>query len=132
MATEALEPIDVESALATDLRDAGVEMTSPPVPEDLGASLPLAQAMRVGGSRINPYVDSHTVTISVWAGTWASAMGAADRLAGAVARLPQTAGTSVHWRESAITLLPHIAPDPAHPTIPRVQLTAQVTCRATI
>lgn len=126
-----LEPVDVESALSQDLASSGVDTIAPPVPESLGESLPLAMAARIGGSRVNPYVDSHSVTFSVWAPTWAAAMGAADRLAGAVSRLPSTAGTSVHWREAAITLLPHIAPDPAHPTIPRAQFTATVACRTT-
>ncbi|MDN0055624.1 MULTISPECIES: hypothetical protein [Collinsella] len=131
MATEALEPVDVESALAADLAASGITVTAPPVPEELGERLPLASALRIGGTRINPYVDSHSVTFSVWAGTWASAVATADRLAGAVARLPQTEGSSVHWREASITLLPHIAPDPAHPTVPRAQFTATVTCRTT-
>ena len=107
-------------------------MLAPPAPDDIGAALPTACVTRDGGSRINIVVDSHSVTVSVWASTWADAMREADRLAGAVARLPMTRGTSTQWRTADITSLPSLAPDPMNPEIPRAQFTATVTCRATI
>ena len=127
----ALEPIDVEEALSRDLSTTGCPVAPPPVPETLGEVLPRAEVRRDGGVRMNPVMDSHDVTVSVWAPTWAQATGEADRIAGAIARLAATEGTSVQWRTSSVTGLPFAAPDPAHPTIPRVQLTANVTCRAT-
>lgn len=126
-----LEPIDVEEAIAADLTSPDVTVFPPPVPEDLGSTLPIAVVKRDGGARSNPYVDSHNLTISVWGGTWASAMQAANALAGSIARLPQMSGTSVHWRSSDITGLPANSPDPSHPSIPRVQFTAAITCRTT-
>lgn len=92
----------------------------------------MAVVERDGGVRVNPYVDQHDVVISVWAATWAEAMVEANRLAGAVCRLPSTAGTATQWRATSITALPYSAPDPTHQDIPRVQLTAAVICRTTI
>ena len=130
MAT-ALEPVDVEELLRLDLTTDACPVFAPPVPDSLGAALPCAMVERDGGQRMNPVMDEHAVTVSVWAATWADAMREADRIAGAVARLPMTPGAQTQWRTADITGLPSSAPDPAHPTIPRVQLTASVTCRAT-
>lgn len=132
METAQLEPVDAEDLLRIDLSTDGVPVCAPPVPDDLGAALPLAMVRRDGGSRMNLVMDQHNVTVSVWADTWADAMANANRLAGAVVRLPMAEGASTQWRTADITGLPSIAPDPAHPTIPRVQFTASVTCRATI
>lgn len=132
MATEALEPVDAEEALSSDLSIEACPVCPPPVPETLGDRLPWALVERDGGVRENPWVDSHNVTVSVWAGTWAEAMREADRLAGAIARLPATGGTSVQWRRADVTGLPSAAPDALHPDIPRVQLTATVYCRTTL
>lgn len=131
MATAPLEPVDAEELLRLDLTTDGCPVSAPPVPADLGAALPRAVVQRDGGQRINPVMDQHLVTVSVWAATWEAAMREANRLAGSIARLPWTAGTSAQWRTAEITGLPTLAPDPAHPTIPRAQLTASVTCRAT-
>ena len=128
---QALEPIDAEDALRLDLTTEACPVTAPPVPDDLGASLPLACVTRDGGQRMNLVVDQHNVTVSVWSSTWAEAMRECDRIAGAVARLPMTAGTSVQWRTADITSLPSLAPDPMNPETPRAQFTATVTCRAT-
>lgn len=132
MATAQLEPVDVEELLRIDLSTDGCPVCAPPVPDSLGESLPLAMVERDGGTRMNIVMDAHNVTVSTWAATWAEAMAAANALAGAIARLPMTEGTSTQWRAADVTGLPSNAPDPAHPTIPRAQFTAQVTCRATI
>lgn len=126
-----LEPVDVEELLRLDLTSDTCPVTAPPVPDDLGATLPVAMVERDGGQRMNLVMDSHAVTVSVWSETWADAMRMADQLAGAIARLPMTENTQTQWRTADVTGLPSNAPDPAHPTIPRVQLTATVTCRAT-
>lgn len=125
----AYDPLDVEDLLARDLAGNGAAVTPPPVPGDLGAELPFAVVERQGGARVNPVLDSHDVTISVWAGTWAAAMSAANALAGAVCRLPAEPDTSAQWRTADLTGLPFNAPDANHQDIPRVQLTATVTCR---
>lgn len=127
----ALEPVDAEDALRLDLSTDGCPVSAPPVPRDLGASLPVAVVQRDGGTRMNPVMDSHNVTVSVWAASWAEATREANRIAGALARLPSTPGTAVQWRTAEITQLPFAAPDPAHPNVPRVQFAASVTCRAT-
>lgn len=132
MATAQLEPVDVEELLRIDLTTEACPVCAPPVPDDLGATLPVAMVERDGGTRMNLVIDAHDVTVSVWGETWAEAMAAANALAGSIARLPMTDGTATQWRTADLTGLPSNAPDPAHPTIPRVQLTAQVTCRATI
>lgn len=132
MATAPLEPVDVEELLRLDLTTDECPVCAPPVPDDLGAVLPIAMVERDGGTRMSLVMDAHDVTVSVWAETWAEAMAAANAIAGAIARLPMTDGTTTQWRTADLTGLPSNAPDPAHPTIPRVQLTAQVTCRATI
>ncbi len=133
MATgQRLDPMDVEELLRIDLTTDECPVSAPPVPPDLGATLPWAVVERDGGQRVNPVLDQHSVTVSVWAATWAEAMAAADRVAGMVAALPGRADASTQWRTAELTGLPSDAPDPAHPTIPRVQMTASVTCRAQI
>ena len=130
MATASLEPLDVEDLLGRDLSTDRCPVAAPPAPDDLGASLPFAMVERDGGTRLNPVVEEHFVTVSAWAASWTDAMACGCALAGAVARLPMATGTAVQWRASSITGLPSNAPDPAHPTIPRVQFTASVACRA--
>ena len=126
-------PVDAEDALRRDLASAsGADVFAPPVPSDLDARAPCAMVERDGGVRINEVMDSHNVTVSVWAGTWAEAMREAGDLAGALARLPSFGGASVQWRTAQLTALPFNATDPAHPDIPRVQFAATATCRATI
>lgn len=128
--TQELEPQDAEALLAADLTSEACPVFAPPVPETLGETLPCAMVERTGGTRTNPVMDSHYVTVHVWAATWADATAQANRLAGAAARLPDTEGTSTQWRTAELTALPYAAPDPEQPSIPRVQLTAALTCRA--
>ena len=130
METASLEPVDVEDLLRIDLSTGSCPVFAPPAPDDLGASLPAAMVERDGGVRMNLVMDSHNITVSVWAATLASAMAEGDRLAGEVARLPMRPDASTQWRSADVTALPSSAPDPLHPTIPRVQFTASVTCRA--
>ncbi len=129
--TQALEPVDAEALLAADLTTEACPVFAPPVPETLGQSLPAALVERTGGTRLNPVMDRHDVTVSVWAATWAEATAQAGRLAGAAARLPGSQGASVQWRACDLTALPFAAPDPQQPALPRVQFTAALTCRAT-
>lgn len=130
--TQPLEPQDVEALLRSDLSTDALPVFAPPVPESLGESLPCAMVERTGGTRLNPVMDAHYVTVCVWARTWAEATAAANRVAGAVVRLPDAPGASTQWRTAELTSLPYAAPDPNQPSIPRVQLTAALTCRATI
>lgn len=118
--------------LCGDLAATGMSAFAPPVPETLGESLPCAMVERTGGTRLNHVMDAHYVTVYVWAATWEAATACANRVAGAIARLPDTAGTSTQWRAAELTSLPYAAPDPNQPSIPRVQMTATLTCRATI
>lgn len=122
------DPVDVEEALAADL-SATVPAFPPPVPADMGAELPCALVQRDGGTRAALVIDTHNVTVSVWAADWAAATEAADALAGAVARLPMERGTPVRWLRAEVTALPFPAPDPDRPGLCRVQLAASVSCR---
>ncbi len=130
MATQALEPVDVEALLVSELARAGLSAFAPPVPRDLAGRVPCVMVERLGGARLNPVMDSHDVVVYAWAGTWAAATELADRAAGALARLPYEGGASAHWRRVDLTSLPYAAPDPDQPETPRVQLTASVRCRA--
>lgn len=132
METTSLEPLDIEEVLQQELNSDACSVFALPVPEDLGATLPCALAERDGGTRMNPFVDMHYVTISVWAETLSQAMREADRLCGVVARLPYTSSELVQWRDASITALPFAARDSRNPTINRVQFTASVTCRTTL
>lgn len=127
----ALEPVDVESFLSADLASETLPVSPPPVSESLGGSLPTAMVERNGGVRLNRVADQHDCTFSVWGATWASAMDAANALAGSVARLPDRADTKTQWRSVEISALPFNARDATHPDIPRVQFTASVICRTT-
>lgn len=130
---QALEPIDVEDALRQELTSDSCVVFAPPVPENLGDALPCALVERDGGTRVNPFVDSHYVTVSVWASSMAQAMSEADRLVGALARLPIEGGTTdIQWRQTSITALPFTTVDSLNPKLSRVQFTASVTCRTTI
>ena len=124
--------MDAEALLCADLAGTGCAVFAPPVPETLGEALPCAMVERTDGARLNPVMDSHCVTLYVWAATWAEATAWANRLAGAIARLPDTPETSTQWRTAELTSLPYAAPDPQQPSIPRAQFTATLTCRATI
>lgn len=124
--------MDAEALLAADLSGERCSVFAPPVPETLGETLPCAMVERTGGTRLNPVMDRHDVAVYVWAGTWAEAMAEANRIAGAIARLPDAPDTSTQWRTAELTSLPYAAPDPEQPSVPRAQFTAALTCRATI
>lgn len=130
MATQALEPVDVEALLVDDLAASGVDAFAPPAPLDLASRVPCAMVERTGGSRLNDVMDAHDVTVQAWGETWAEATALGNRVAGALARLPHETGRSTQWRRANVTALPYAAPDPDQPEIPRVQLSATLCCRA--
>lgn len=127
---------DIEDALRVDLPAAAersrfsIAAAAPPVPEDLGSELPIAIPERVGGQRYSEVLDQHSVSIDVYAATWAQAQAAANNLIGIVSALPYMDGLSAHYLETDITTLPYNNPDPRHEDIPRATFAATVICRA--
>ncbi len=130
MASQALEPVDVEALLVSDLESAGITAFAPPAPQNLAALIPCVMVERQGGARLNHVMDSHDVVVYAWSATWAGATALGDVVAGIIARLPYEDGHATQWRRADLTALPYAAPDPDQPEIPRAQLTASVCCRA--
>lgn len=132
-----LIPIDIEDALRLDLTTAArlggfsFSVAAPPVPTNLGNTLPYAMVERIGGTRDEIVVDTHNVAIDVWANDWAEAQITANKLVGLLCGLPYDDGFLAHdYLSCDINAHPYNNPDPDHQDIPRVSFSAQVLVRA--
>jgi len=126
---------DVEDWLRQDIPAAlqgiySIYGAAPPVPENIGANLPLVIPERIGGNRYSLVIDSHTVAFDVYAHTWAEAQEAAGQVVAAINELPfRTSNAAGVYYSTQITTLPYNNPDPRHPDIPRVSVNASVATR---
>jgi hypothetical protein len=137
-----LVPVDIEDALRVDLADlyerlgiTGVDFSAMPVPATLGdlpATRTLVTIRRVGGSRTSLVVDTHAVSLDVYAGTWAESIAEANRLAGVLCSLPRVDDLSITYHEVEITNQPVELPDTTDPVLPRVRLSASVSVKSDI
>ena len=134
---ELVTPIDIEAAMAGWLESHGVTASAPPLSQDYADRLPFAVVTRTGGSQRTRVLSTHSIDVDVYAGTWAEAQTAANRIAGIVAKAE---AEDLTWVEDGRTLwcpcytsmanLPYNNPDPRHPNVPRVTFSATVTTRA--
>lgn len=120
-------PIDAEYVLSRDL---GTHC--PPIPDDLGATLPYAVATRLPGTRTSLVVDNHPVSVDVYAADEAQAMEAASELLAKACALPTTPGTSIQWLAASVDALPYNNPDPRRPDLARATFEVLLTCRAEV
>jgi len=131
-------PLDVEDVLQRDLNTLATRcglscgISGTPVPNNLGNTLPYAVIYNVGGFRSSKVVDTHAVSIDVYAKRWDLAMTTACKVAGMVEGLVDTDGLSHDYHNTAITALPYNNPDPDHADIPRVSFTADVVLRSAL
>ena len=133
-----IAPHDVEDVLQQDLSTLAAAsglsygISGTPVPSNLGNTLPYVVIYNVGGFRTSRVVDTHAVSIDVYAKRWDLAMDAACKMAGLVENLEDSTGLSLDYHRTAITALPYNNPDPDHADIPRVSFTADVVLRAAV
>jgi len=131
-----LIPLDIEDALRVDVSTAASQggfsfsIAAPPVPANLGASLPYVLVERLGGTRDEVVIDEHIVAVDVWDKDWADAHSVANDVLGVLSALPDTDGLAHDYLEVAVNVLPYDNPDPDHQDIPRVSFTAHVSTRA--
>lgn len=116
-----LIPRDAAAIMAVDIAaTAGIAAAPLPVPEDLGADLPIAIVEPLGGRRSSVVIDRVPMSIEVYASTDAAAQTACARVCGAVASLGDgTAENASHWLSVDVSTLPYNDPDPRHPTLAR-------------
>lgn len=126
-----LAPIDIEGAVASVIESVtGVTACAPPLPPDFADALPHVLVTRTGGNNRQRVVDTHTVSIDVRADTWEQAMEAADGIA-AFLRVMHDGSTLYDVPVySASVGIPYTNSDPAHPTVPRVSISATITTRS--
>lgn len=138
MSNWVIAPLDVEDVLQQDLNTMATRcglscgISGTPIPQDLGKTLPYAVIYNVGGLRTSKVVDTHAVSIDVYAKRWDLAMAAANKIAGIVEELENVDGLSQDYLRTAVTALPYNNPDPDHADIPRVSFTADVVLRAAV
>ena len=138
MPNRIIAPNDVEDVLQQDLSTLAASsgfsfgISGSPVPSNLGTSLPWVVVYNVGGFRTSKVVDTHAVSIDVYADRWDLAMDAANKMVGLVESLEDSTGLSIDYHRSAVTALPYNNPDPRHEDIPRVSFTADVVLRAAV
>ena len=131
-------PVDIEDALRIDLKRAAdlggfsFGISAPPIPADLGNTLPYVVVERIGGMRESLVVDTHDIGIDVWADEWGEATLAANKVLGLLCGLPYSDDPQVEYLGVEINALPYNNPDPNHQDIPRVSFTAHVKARAEI
>lgn len=124
-------PIDFALALATWLVAQGHDARTTPVPDDLGASLPLTVITTLGGQRTSLVQDAHRMQVDVYGETMADAL---DEARAVFARIdsindthPTIGGVQTYRAETGG--LPAESDDPNHPDVPVASFIAQITCR---
>lgn len=137
-----VSPIDIEDALRIDLTTlyenlglTGVTFSAPPVEPTLG-ELPATGVVvcfrRVGGTRDDLVVDTHAVSVDVYAATWGDAIDEANRLAGVIAQIPYQATTSIRYQAVDIQTAPYELPDTSNPVMPRVRMLINIIVKAAV
>lgn len=135
-------PVDIEDVLRVDLSALyeqlgldGVDFAAMPVPASLGdlpANRVLVTLRRTGGNRASLVVDTHYVSLDVYASTWGESIEEANRLAGVCAALPQVDGLSRMYYTVDITTQPVELPDTSNPVLPRARLSISVSVKSDI
>lgn len=137
-----VSPIDIEDALRIDLTTLyeslsidDVTFSAPPVEPTLG-ELPATGVVvcfrRVGGTRDDLVVDTHAVSVDVYATTWADAIDEANRLAGVIAQLPYQANTRIRYQAVDIATAPYELPDTSNPVMPRIRMLINIITKAAV
>lgn len=137
-----VSPRDIEDALRIDLSTLyaaldieGVSFSAPPVEPSLG-EIPSTGVIvcfkRVGGTRGDLVVDTHAVSVDLYASTWADAISEANRLAGVMTQLPYQASTSIQYYVVDLATSPYAAPDTSNPVLPRVRMLMNITVKAAV
>ena len=135
-------PIDIEDALRIDLSTlyesigiTGVSFSAPPIEPELGeipATGVLVCFKRVGGSRDSLVIDTHAVSIDLYAQSWADAITEGDKLAGALSQLPYQQSTSIQYHSVSIATMPYALPDPSNPVLCRVRMLVDVIVKSDV
>lgn len=137
-----VSPRDIEDALRIDMTTlysalgiTGVTFSAPPVEPTLG-ELPVTGVIvcfrRVGGTRDALVVDTHAVSVDVYAATWGDAIAEGDRLAGVLAQLPYQSSTALQYHSVDIATAPYTLPDTSNPVMPRVRMLIDIIAKAAI
>lgn len=127
-------PIDAEYALSIDIAEYWNHPVYPtPLPDNYQDSLPCALVTLVGGGDTSMVTYQHSVSIDVYAATFAEAIEEAGKVAGIVTDLPYRVPKSKRqWLTAGTDSLPYANPDPSNFKVPRASFTANVTIRGTI
>lgn len=134
--------IDIEEALRVDLSavyeaggKTGFSFSATPIPPELG-EIPLDNVLvcirRVGGTRNDLVVDTHSVAIDVYTTTWEEGISEADFLAGVISQLPYQSGMSIQYLTCSIATTPYELPDAENPIFPRVRMLVEIEAKASI
>ena len=122
--------IDIEDALRLALADAEVDASAPPIPADLGSTLPWICIERTGGADAGDVLDAHAVDLDVYADSEAAAIAEAGEICGWVRDLAgRELEGGVPCYRAAVTALPYLNPDPRHPTLARYTVKVQILTR---
>jgi hypothetical protein len=135
-------PIDIEDALRIDMTTlyetldiTGVTFSAPPVDPTLG-EIPTTGVIvcfkRVGGARDDLVVDTHAVSVDLYASTWADAIDEGNRLAGVLTQLPYQATTRIRYQAVDLVTAPYALPDTSNPVMPRVRMLADIITKADV
>ena len=118
--------IDIEAALQEHLAASGYNACALPVPQELKAGCVIVH--RVGGYSQSYVQDVSSVAIDAYGETKVEAMQLACKLTGEVrAVVGKLGGVAVYAAD--VTTLPYDNPDPAHYSLERATLQAQVITR---
>ncbi len=128
---EVLASIDIEDAMQEVFNGLGIASCAPPVPSDIGSTLPHVMPWALGsGYRMNLVQDLFSLSIDVRAETHEEAARLAGTVCGIVRALKGRMVGGVQCYGGEIDREPYPNPDPEHPNIPRYTVGAQVVCRA--
>lgn len=124
-----LRTIDIEDALQQALNAEGIAACAPPVPADLGSTLPFVVLTRTGGSEQSLVQDWHYVSVDVYAATVASAMTAASFLTAWFRALPGSTIGGVPCYKCDINAYPYNNTDQDNPKLARATFGVHVLTR---
>lgn len=135
-------PIDIEDALRIDLTHlyevlgiTDTHFSAAPLPatiSEIPQEYDEVLITHVGGNRNSLVLDTFSVSIDTYSGTWDKAISAANRVASLITNLPYLNDTVVQYHSVNIATLPYELPDAIDPIWPRVRMLITLVIKADI
>lgn len=138
--SQLITSIDIEEQLQADLSailaaDGDTsDVSASPLPPNLG-ELPagrLVAIRRIGGERANLVIDTHSVSVDVYAPSWAEAVEESEHVLAVISSLPYRNDVGIQYHAAYPEVLPYELPDTSNPILPRMRMSFQIITKAIV